>query len=299
MAEEQTTEESVVDEGQPVEEPQVDEGQPSESSEAETDSSVGESVEETKEDWWDTSGLDEKAAKRVKSIQTEYNKKAEENKEAIQKAAQAEQNYNYFVNNVRTALMSPDYMNQINMARQQLLGTTATQGTTNEMPTPEKMDTQEDLLKYLTGPYAQWLEHRAETKAMSKIQPITQRFYHDKWIQADKAMQGSDVAPVYSKYSQKVLEAATALYDSLSKRGMDEKQILETALYSIPEARTELIRLEKQQTLRSVEKKRRAVTEKPKRKMSVTSAPKDNATYEEKKAESLAALKEAGFSFES
>jgi len=281
MAEENTATEISEESNQPeVTEISQSVDQPEATSEAAVDSQS--TAESTTDNWWDTNGLDEPTARKIKDIQTQYNKKSEELKQArgsSEKLTQVEQQLNYVTENVRNAILSPNWQEEVEKARLQLMGQVGPQGVQgaqqkSEMPTPKRLESSDDLMEYLDQ-RDHWREDNMrkeyDQKLAAEIQRISAPIARDRWSGADRTMK-EKYGEVWDKHSQRILNAvATGPFQGLVNKGMDEKQVLESAFLSM--ATDDLLERAKQDALKSGQKKKEAATEKP-RKSTPTSPEK-------------------------
>ena len=255
---------------------------------------VTEAPKEASEDWWDTNGLDEKTAKRVKSIQTEFNKKATEASQLRGEAGRAkhlEQQLGTVTDSVRQAILSPNWQEEVLKARQQLMVQMGVPSEQPQPPQPKKLENAEDLMDYLNQ-REQWQEKRLrqeyETKLAGEISKIATPIARDRWQQADSSLKNAH--PLYDKYSSRVLQAvATGPYQGLYSKGMGEREVLETAFKVL--AFEDIVGNAKQEALKSFETKKNVVTEKPKKATQTTKAAKS-------KEDIIEEIRRSGHSFE-
>ncbi len=294
MAEETSPTEPVAESGQANIAPAEGDGQT-----AGTSNTADTSPPEPTENWWDTTGLDDKTSRRIKDIQSHFTRTSQEAsrlKKEVESGTQYKQAYDQFANQVRSAILSPDYMNQVEQARKQLMiQSGVTPGNTsvsNQPPQPRRLENMQDLMEYWKE-REDWMETKLKAeydmKLASEVNKIAMPIAKDKWQQADQSLRTK--FPLYEKYSQRVLQSiASGPYAGLYQKGMDEKQVLEATFWHL--AGPEIAQTSRQDALRSLETKKNAVTEKPKKATQMTSADGKS------KEDAIAELRRSGLSFE-
>ena len=178
--------------------------------EAEQPTSPEDSVETQSQNWWDTSGLQESEAKRIKSIQAEYTRKSQELSRFKDELEQAKTQLNSVTGEIKQALLSPDYKDRIEVARKQVMSSMGMADMGNGQmeeeapPKPGKWETQEDILEYIDK-RDQWKEKQFQKRLNAEISKVAQPIAQQKWQAADQEMKTHPVyGEIYQKYSNKV-----------------------------------------------------------------------------------------------
>ncbi len=218
-----------------------------------------------KEDWWDTKGMDEKSASRIKSIQTEYNKKATELKDVQGKAHRAgelESQMQQLQRSVAEALTDPKKYEEARRDYLKHIGVTLPE----EPKKSEKLETVEDLVGMIDGKISN-LEAKYNAKLHEKVSEITKPVYEDRWKSALTKV-SNKYPQVFEKYQNEVAkQILQGPYKALYGK-MDEVELLEKVF--LPMAYTDLIESARQESMKVVEKKKAAVTQKPQARITTT-----------------------------
>lgn len=221
------------------------------------------------EDWWDTKGLDDHASKRIKSIRAEYTKKSQRLRELESEVDGAKRQYQSTVQSIQQALLSPNYLQEIESARNRLLGIQGTPTPQTQAPQMPKegFKSTEEFLRWMDqrdNYRDQQLEQKYQQRLQQELNRIAGPIYRDRWMTADAELKKNPTyGTIYEKYSAKVMqEISNGPYASLYNEGKSEKEVLETAFFAL--ARNDILGSVKQNTLQSFQKKREATTERPK-----------------------------------
>lgn len=275
-----------------IESPSADEVVEAESSEAagEEASPTGTS---TGDNWWDTSGLDDKTAKRIKSIEAEYTRKSQAAAKAEQYERELSQ-YQHQLTEYQRALQqgfeNPElYQN----ARKQYL---ASKGITepSEPPKLGEINTREDLEEYIQKA-TEWRLAQERAQFNQQIQQVAAPLAKQRWEAAINSVSSRYPKDVWNKHFSQAASTVAQTYNHLSSSlGLNEEQALEREFRAL--AALDLVEAAKREAkvaqAKSVETKKQAFTEKPGRGITTSSSkPKT-------KEEALAELRSQGLSFE-
>lgn len=227
-----------------------------------------------KEDWWDTKGLDDKAASRIKAIQTEYNKKATELNDVrtkAQRASELESQMQQLQKSVAEALTDPKKYEEARRDYLKQLGVSVPE----EPKEIKKLETVDDLIGMVDSKINQ-LEVKYNAKLHEKVSEISKPVYEDRWKSALTKV-SNKYPQVFEKYQTEVAkQILQGPYKSLYGK-MDEVELLEKVF--LPLAYNDLIESARQDSVKVIEKKKAAVTQKPSAKITTVSIPA--ATKEE------------------
>lgn len=263
----------------------IDEGDGG-SSEAKEETSASGSSKKS-ENWFDTDGLDEKSAKRIKQIESHWTRvnqeKARLQREAEQ-AAQTKQQMAQYQELMRQALENPDYYEQTRKQYLTAKGLDPNVVGKKEIK-PEEINTKEDLQRYLSQE-----REKMRSDFQSELQKVAAPLSKDRWVQANNSLQAK-YGDVYQKYHNEVLtQVANGPYASLYQSGMSEQDVLEAAFKSL--AMDDLLAREREKVLVTAQQKKMSATERPRK--SANPNPSRPLTREE----IIEELRASGLSFE-
>jgi hypothetical protein len=249
--------------------------------------------------WWSTDGLDDATASRIKAAQADYTRTKQE-AASLRREAERVTEYETRLKNyeqaIRQTLENPE---EYERQRQIYYAQTGTQPQTSTRPQmPTKIETMEDLQNYIEQ-NNEWvrnsMQREFDSRLQAEINRIAQPIYKDRWSAANQALADDPVkGHVYQKYQAQVLSGSQSpMYQAMLQEGKTEQQILEAAFLQIPGVVDELLGTAKQTALKTVEAKKKAVTEKPKK-----GRPTKAASMGDIRADIINSLRSEGQSFE-
>jgi len=267
--------------------------------------SEGESEEQvdTPDNWWDVKGIkDERAVKRLKSIQPEFQKMSERVKELERSNLTSQEQMTAITNDIRKAIADPEVYRQYR--RQMGYETDQTPVQAAEKFTLEGCQTVQDLERNL-GSHIENLNKSWDAKLKNELAKqqslfeqrvgmVAEPVAKERWESAMKRTEDKFGPEFASKKASIVGMITNGPYQELvTKHKMPEDKVLEKIfLAEYPEA---AMRAMQQKKASSNTKKQAAVTTKP----TQGKGGKKIASGKRGAADSLAWLRENGFSFES
>lgn len=249
--------------------------------------------------WWDVSGIkDETAVKRIKSIQTEFQRHAERVKELERERIAYQNQMQAIANDVKATIANPEKYREY---RRRL-------GYQDDIPAQPKpkeftldgVETLPDLERRFADAIASERQ-QAEAKMQAalarqqfefeqRVGMVAEPVAKERWETALNSMKSKYGAEFSAREHDIVQKIVNGPWKSMYGT-FDEKALLEKAF--IAEFPQEAMRAMSKRTQETREKKQAAATTTPKRKGGKTT-PSGNA-----REDALAALRDAGYSFES